>query len=285
MKWLIGVIGLGLAGCDGAPAYTIEVQNIPENTARLEVAAYVGGALAKNTPTVQFTGSRESFTFGLNLGKQLAGDPSVSVAARREDGCILAVGTASGSTPGATNLRLSMVTPEPGVSDTDCKKSPPIVLSAIRRSEGPVSNMHASMLLYGWGFKPAAAVTLKSPYPVQCEDSNESCVKACPTKTTCAVRDAVQNTTVQVSCRTDCTLDHTAVRSGPALIELSFDSTKNLLQKGTFDTTGNPEMNVRSVDLLQLLSGPLNITLTDPDDSASKITFSESLFDLPATMK
>jgi len=275
MKWLIGALGLLFAGCEGAPAYTIEMQNVPEGTTHLEVSAYVAGALAKNTPTVPFNGSRESFTFGLNLGRGLQGEPSISVAARREDGCILAVATGKAAV-GSSNLKLPMITPEPGVSDATCKAQPPVILSAIRRQEGPLANMRSSMLIYGWGLKPNANIVLKSPYPVQCDVSNTECATACPTATTCTFKDFASGNVINIPCRTDCTVKAEVVRSGPALIQLEFDSSKNFLQEGTFDATGSPGMNVRSVDLLQLLSGPLDINVSDPDDSSINLKFSEA---------
>jgi hypothetical protein len=274
MKWILGALGLLFAGCDGAPAYTIEVQNVPEGTTALEVSAHVGGALAKNTPTVAWNGARESFTFGLNLGRGLQGEPAISVAARREDGCILAVGTGKVAA-GSSNLKLAMIVPEPGVSDDTCKAQPPVILSAIRRQEGPLTNMHSSMLIYGWGFKPNANVVLKSPFPVQCDASNVECAAACPTLTTCAFKDFASGNLISIPCRKDCTVQKEIVHSGPALIQLDFDSSKNFLQEGTVDTAGSPGMSVRSVDLLQLLSGPLEVSLSDPEDASISLKFSE----------
>lgn len=276
MRWMIGLLGLCFAGCEGPPAYTIEVQNVPAGATQLEVRAYAQGILAKNTPIVPVEGPRDSFTFGLNLGPALSGDPKVSVAARRDDGCILAVGTSAASAAGSSNV-LSLVAPDPAVNDSVCKGQPPLILSAIRRQEGPLTNMRSSMLLYGWGFEPTTEVHLQSPFPVECDQSDAGCVAACPTETTCSFKQASDGSTVTVPCRTDCVVQAEVVHTGPALIELNFDSSKNFLKEGTFVTSGTSGMSMttRSIDLLQLLSGPLNVTLTLPSDSTFSLKYSE----------
>ena len=54
--------GLLLWGCQ-VPEYRLKVTSIPSDTAELQVAAYVQGAIAADSPSFAVTGPRDSFTF------------------------------------------------------------------------------------------------------------------------------------------------------------------------------------------------------------------------------
>ncbi len=71
------------------------------------------------------------------------------------------------------------------------------------------------------------------------------------------------------TCLTDCsitTVTSDAVHSGPGLILVSLDPTLNNLQDPQSSGTGL----VQPIDLLQLLSQPLQITVTNPDQKSTQ---------------
>src|SRR5262245_20548226 len=139
--------GLFLLGCNGlVPQYRVEVQYIPTGTASLQVAVYIEGRLARDSPTFEVAGPRDVFSFGLNLGDMLAGEPTVSVAARGADGCLLAVGTSDPSSRPSTfsSVEIPLVVPDPPVAAAVCKSPPPLILAAIRRDSGPLQSIRFS---------------------------------------------------------------------------------------------------------------------------------------------
>ena len=278
MRWQTAAIGIQLAlglsgfGC-GVPEYRINVTAIPDGTTQLQVAAYRAGTIAQDSPTFAVTGPRDSFSFGLNLDGVESGQAAVSVAARREDGCILAVGTRSPLPDAATggDAELDLATPSPAVSTAACTQDPPVILSVIRRQEGPLQSIRFSLLLQGWGFQPAAALSIQSTALVQCATGSD-CNTACPT--TCSGMGMAGPGSG--TCLTDCkvaTADSDSQHSGPGLVEIDLDPAKNLLQRRDAATENGGQF-VQPIDLLQLLSQPLKLTLTNPDGTAT--SFEES---------
>lgn len=277
---LIGPLGLLLgAGC-GVPDYRVSVTGIPEGTAQLQVAAYVQGALAADTPVFELTGPREHFTFGLNLSPDLsaggtAQQAAISVAARRADGCLLAVGTQTELPPVGSGVdgQLELVVPAPAVTTEVCTATPPVVLAVVRRQQGPLSAIRYSLLLQGWGLSPASKVSIRSTALVQCATGsacNTACATACSGGTGMGTGMGGPGSG---SCLTDCAIavdDAEVVHTGPALIEVNLDPRKNVLQSATAPGSGGPI--VQPIDLLQLLSQPLRITVQDPAGSAVPFT-------------
>lgn len=266
------LLALSLAAC-GVPDHRISVNGIPAKTAQLQVAAYVDGALTADTPTFAVTGPRDRFTFGLNLPATSGAPPTISVAARDASGCLLAVGTQTELPPASsdTDGQLDLSVPEPAVGADACTAAPPVLLAAIRRQAGPLSALRYSLLLQGWGLAPATRVSIKSTALVQCA-TGSLCNTACPTA--CTGGMGGMGGPGSGTCLTGCALtlaDSDIIHVGPALIEVNFDPARNILQSLAAQGSGAPLM--QPIDLLQLLSQPLQITLTDPNGAT--VTFTE----------
>jgi hypothetical protein len=74
------------------------------------------------------------------------------------------------------------------------------------------------------------------------------------------------------SCLTNCTIataDSDILHSGPALVEVDLDPGKNVLQQSAMSGGEGEGQFVQPIDLLQLLSQPLQITLTNPDGATT----------------
>lgn len=262
--WLLG----SLLGCS-VPEYRIMVTSIPKDTAQLQVAAYVGGAIAADSPKFAVTGPLDSFTFGLDLGGVPEGQATISVAARRSDGCLLAVGTRTEVPPSSTGADavLPLVEPEPAVAAEVCKAASPVTLAVIRSQQGPLQSIHYSLLLQGWGFQPTATVAIRSTASVQCA-TGSACNAACTAS--CTGTGIGMGGPGSGVCLTDCAVvaePSDIVHSGPALIQVNLEPEKNILQLPPAPGSGG--LFVQPIDLLQLLSQPLRFTVTNPDQSQS----------------
>lgn len=263
-----GWIGLFLFGCQ-VPEYRIQVTNIPKDTAELQVAAYVQGAIAADSPSFAVTGPRASFTFGLDLSGVPEGEAALSVAARRADGCLLAVGTSAAVPPSSTgsDAPLQLVAPDPAVATTVCKAATPVILAVIRSQQGPLQSIHYSLLVQGWGFQPTAKVSIQSTASVQCA-AGSACNSACTSA--CVGPGMGMGGPGSGTCLTDCAVvadESEIVHSGPALIQVNLDPNKNILQLPPAPGSGG--QFVQPIDLLQLLSQPLRLTVKNPDQSQS----------------
>jgi hypothetical protein len=284
----IAGLPLLLLSCQTAlPNFRITVQTVPAGTTQLEIAAYVNNVMAMQTPTVAVTGPSSSLTVGLSLGGTLSGDKTaISVAARRADGCLLAVGTsATTALPSdtGTDVTVALSTPSPAVSDTVCLSQPPVILAALRSQQGPLNNMTYSVFVQGWGFPADAQVTVKSTGQVLC--SSSGCTQACNDSCTGMMGCSMNNGS---SCMTNCTVQTDVLHTGPALIQLNLEPSNNNLQQQSTDmgtgTTQLPDMGtsagscnyIQPVDLLQLISQPLKITLTSADGNTTLATFTET---------
>lgn len=264
--------GCLLLGC-GVPEYRINVTNIPAEAVQLQVATYGQQGIAADSPAFALSGSRSSFSFGLNLEGESAERATVSVAARRADGCLLAVGTKDALPQSASgeDIALPLVVPEPAVSTATCTAAPPVILAVIRRQEGPLLSIRYGLQVQGWGLSPKASLTLQSTARVQCA-TGSSCNSACPTA--CAAGGGAVGGPGSGTCLTDCTvrIDEADLgRSGPALIQVNLDPEKNILQQGAAPGSGGTL--VQPIDLLLLLTQPLRITMTNPDQS--QVVFQE----------
>lgn len=272
-KWasaigLHGELGLFLLGCS-VPEYRIRVTSVPKDTAQLQVAAYVGGAIAADSPSFAVAGPLDSFTFGLDLSGVPEGQAAISVAARRADGCLLAVGTSTEVPPSSagTDATLSLVAPEPAVTPAVCQAAPPVTLAVIRSQQGPLQSIHYSLLLQGWGFAPTATVAIRSTASVQCA-AGSACNAAC--SSACTGNGMGMGGPGSGVCLTECAVAADAadiVHSGPALIQVNLEPGKNILQLPPAPGSGGSF--VQPIDLLQLLSQPLRLTVTNPDQSQS----------------
>lgn len=261
-------LGLFLLGC-GVPEYRIKVEGIPQDTVQLQVATYVLGSIAIDSPTFDVLGPRDSYTFGLNLTGVPEGEATISVGARRADGCLLAVGTRVSVPPesNGSDAELPLIVPTPAITTATCTADPPVILAVLRSLEGPLQTIRYSLLLQGWGFQPAATVSVHSTASVQCA-TGSACNEACPTA--CTSTGMGTGGPGSGTCLTGCTVkisESDVVHSGPALIQVNLDATKNLLQQPSM--TGSGGAFVQPIDLLQLLSQPLQITVTNPDQKAS----------------
>ena len=200
---------------------------------------------------------------------------AISVAARRADGCLLAVGTQTELPPVGSGVDgpLELVVPAPAVSTEVCTAAPPVVLAVVRRQQGPLSAIRYSLLLQGWGLSPRAKVSIRSTALVQCA-TGSACNTACPTACSGGTGTGTgMGGPGSGTCLTDCAIavdDTEVLHTGPALIEVDLDPRKNVLQSATAPGSGPI---VQPVDLLQLLSQPLKITIQDPAGSA--VTFTE----------
>lgn len=265
--------GLLLWGCQ-VPEYRLKVTSIPSDTAELQVAAYVQGAIAADSPSFAVTGPRDSFTFGLNLSAVPEGEAAISVAARRADGCLLAVGTSTAVAPSSTGADavLSLVAPEPAVTTAVCQAAPPVTLAVIRSQEGPLRSIQYALRLQGWGYQPTANVSIRSTASVQCA-TGSACNAACTSL--CAGGVMGMGGPGNGTCLTDCAVgieEADLVHSGPALIQVNLQPGRNVLQLPPAPGSGGSF--VQPIDLLQLLSQPLRVTVTNPDGSQN--TFEET---------
>lgn len=259
-------LGLFLLGC-GVPEYRIKVEGIPQDTVQLQVATYVQGTIATDSPTFEVVGPRDSYTFGLNLTAVPEGQATISVSARRADGCLLAVGTRNSVPPTSdgSDAELPLVAPTPAITTAACTAEPPVILAVLRSQTGPLQTIQNSLLLGGWGFEPAATLSIHSTAEVQCA-MGSACNTACLTPCT----GTGMGGTGSGTCLTGCTVTIGAtdvVHSGPALIQVNLDLAKNILQQPPL--AGSGEAPVQPIDLLQLLSQPLQITVTNPDQKTA----------------
>lgn len=275
--WVFAAFGLGLFACE-VPQYRIDVLDIPEGTVNLEVAAYAQNEIAADHPTFAVTGPRDSYTFGLDLPAVPEGQANISVAARRADGCLLAVGTLAALLPESDGslIPLPLSAPQSAVETDVCTAAPPVILAVTRHQDGPLQSISYSLLIAGWGFQPTATVTIASTASVQCA-TGSACNSVCPT--TCSGTGmGMGGLPGSGTCLTDCRVtadDAELVRRGPGLIEVDLDPQKNVLQEGA--APGSGAQFVQPIDLLQLLSQPLRITVKNPDQAAT--TFTEVAMD------
>lgn len=265
---LHGWLGWSLLGC-GVPEYRIQVTSIPKDAAQLQVAAYVGGAIAADSPMFAVTGPRDSFTFGLDLSREPEGLATISVAARGADGCLLAVGTRTDVPPSSTgtDAALALVEPEPAVPAEVCRAASPVTLAVVRSQQGPLQSIRYSLLLQGWGFQPTATVAIRSTASVQCA-AGSACNSACTAP--CTGNGIGMGGPGNGVCLTSCQVvadPSDIVHRGPALIEVNLEPAKNILQLPPAPGSGGAF--VQPIDLLQLLSQPLRLTVTNPDQSQS----------------
>lgn len=278
-RWLARPVLAPCAGlfllCCGVPEYRINVTGIPAEAVQLQVASYVQGAIAADSPVFALGQPRPSFSFGLNLDGTQEAEATVSVAARRADGCILAVGTA-GSLPqsaSGADIALPLFAPAPAVSTAACTAAPPVILAAIRRQEGPLAAISYTLQVQGWGFQPTATLSVQSTASVQCA-AGSSCNTAC--KSACTALGMGMGGPGSGTCLTDCTVgidEVDLVRSGPALIQVNLAPEKNILQQVL--VPGNSGgLFVQPIDLLVLLTQPLRITVTNPD--LTQVVFQET---------
>lgn len=277
---IAGLVGVLSHGC-GSPEFRVDVQTIPESTTQLEVAAYVGGALVSYPSLFEVAGPAESFSFGIRLSDGLSGDTTISVAARDAQGCILALGTADpakGSTL-ATKVTVPLTVPNPAFTDPVCKIGQPVIMAALRREEGPLSNLQNSIVLQGWNFQPNASVTMTSSAIEFCNTNAADCLTRCPSRCAFTVGMRVDNMGGQTDmgasdmgtsneCVTGCAVVPTLNARGPALLEMNLDSSLNTVVSNTdpkaTTTSSTPQI---SIGLLSLISQPLTITVSNPDQT------------------
>jgi hypothetical protein len=156
----------------------------------------------------------------------------------------------------------------------------PIVLAAIRNLVGPLQRTEFSLLLQGWGFMPGATVSIKSSASAQCGSQSKACLSACPSA--CKGMPTMTGGTSPVLCRTDCAVqlaDNPVTYFGYSLMKVTFDQLKNNLQPPNMDGS---QLQAQAVDLLLLLSQPLQITVTNPDQSS--VNFTETAMPMPMQM-
>lgn len=250
------------SGCDGIlPEFRITVTGVPEQTTRLQIAAYVGDILTQDDAEVAVSGPQEQFSFGVNFKDMLHNtEASLSVAARRDDGCILAVGTSGVERPtlAVTDVTIPLSQPMPKLEDGDvaCKAAPLTIVSVLRRQEGPYQGTLFSLQVAGWGFQKGLTATVRSTASVACE-SGQTCTSRC-------VRDQTESCVRQISssaqCYHNCDMDMTLVPVGPGLVQIDLHSSMELLNTSPV------------VDFSSLIASPLAITLQNPDGQIVNFT-------------
>lgn len=252
-----------LFGCDALlPEFRVTVEGVPQQTTRLQIAAYVGEKLTQDDAEVAVTGPQERFSFGVNFKDKLHNsEATLSVAARRADGCILAVGTSGVEDPtfSVTDVTIPLSEPMPALNDGDvaCKNGPMTVLSVRRRQEGPYQGTLFSLLVSGWGFDRGIKASVQSTAAVTCS-KGQTCETLCQLDPNDRCGQVLSSS---ATCRTSCDMLLTVVPLGPGLVQIDLHSSMELLNKAPV------------VDFSTLIAAPLTVSLQN--ENGQMVTFTE----------